>query len=51
MSEEDQELLKLINSNLWDFVKDEQIEKKIEEIMNGTPEEVDDDLELKKRIR
>ena len=49
MTEEDQQLLKLINSNLWDFVKDEQIDKKIEEIVNDLDE--DPDVQLKKRIR
>lgn len=50
MSEEDQELLKLINSNLWDFVKDEQIDRKIEEIVRDSPREEEDE-QLKRRIR
>jgi hypothetical protein len=32
ISEADKELLKLINSDLWYFVKDDQLAKKIEEV-------------------
>ena len=31
MTEEDQELLRLISSDLWDFVKDDRVGDKIEE--------------------
>ena len=31
MTEEDQQLLKLISSDLWDFVKDDRVGQKINE--------------------
>lgn len=41
LTEEDQELLKLISSDLWDFVKDDRVGAKINEAIQVADEQQD----------